>query len=286
MPRPKPAAGTHRHTVPEPVSFAALLRFVRATPDPIRAPPDLHAGAAPSTMPPHADHHASRGDALRYQLLAIVVTVASCAIFTSASANDEESGLWTSASVMKRYNENLSADLTMQLRFDDDIDRLERTLLRPSVSWHFASRQAVTFGYDAHFIHAPNDLVEQRLWQQYQVSHDFSPIIASLRIRLEERFIDHVDEVPVRVRLKAGAEVPVAGTPWRFMLANEAFIGFTDTARSQRDGFHENRAFIGFGRALSPELNGQIGYQNQFFDGRARDRMIHQLFIGVALKLP
>ena len=75
-------------------------------------------------------------------------------------------------------------------------------------------------------------------------------------------------------------------TPWRLTLANEAFIGLNDTARSQPDGFHENRAFIGFGRSLSAQLNGQIGYQNQFLDGRARDRMIHQLFIGVALKLP
>ncbi|MGR9092358.1 MAG: DUF2490 domain-containing protein, partial [Gammaproteobacteria bacterium] len=128
--------------------------------------------------------------------------------------------------------------------------------------------------------------VEQRLWQQYQVSHDFAPLIATLRIRLEERFIDHVDGVLVRVRLKAGADVPFANSPWRCMLANEAFIGLNDTARSQRDGFHENRAFVGFGRPLSASINGQIGYQNQFLDGRSRDRMTHQLFLGVALKLP
>lgn len=223
---------------------------------------------------------------MRHYLCAIIVTMASFAIPTAASANEEESGLWTSATVAKRFTEDVSADLTVQLRFDDDIDRLERTLLRPAVSYHFAPRQALTFGYDAHFIHAPGDLVEQRLWQQYQVSHDFAPIVATLRVRLEERFIDHIDGVPVRVRLKAGADLPFANSPWRFMLANEAFIGLNDTARSQRDGFHENRAFIGFARALSPELNGQIGYQNQFFDNRARDRMIHQLFIGVALKLP
>lgn len=223
---------------------------------------------------------------MRQYLLAIILTMASFACATGALAADEDGGLWASTSVAKRFNEDISADVTVQLRFDDDIDRLERTLLRPSVSYHLAPRQTVTLGYDAHFIHAPGDLVEQRLWQQYQVSHDFEPIVASLRIRLEERFIDHSDDVPVRVRLKAGADVPIANSPWRFMLANEAFIGLNDSARAQRDGFHENRAFVGFGRTLSAELNGQIGYQNQFFDGRARDRMIHQLFVGVALQLP
>jgi hypothetical protein len=213
-------------------------------------------------------------------MLAILVAAA------PAFAADEEGGLWASTAVAKRFNEDVSADVTVQLRFDDDIDRLERTLLRPSVSWHFAPRQAFTLGYDAHFVHAPDDLVEQRLWQQYQVTQDFAPVVASLRIRLEERFIDHIDGVPVRVRLKAGADVPIANSPWRFMLANEAFIGLHGNARVQRDGFHENRAFIGFGRSLSAALNGQIGYQNQFFDGRASDRMIHQLFVGVALNLP
>lgn len=238
-------------------------------------------------MPHHADPHtAAQGTLLRRHLIAVIVMMAPFVTLTPASANEEESGLWTSTSVAKRFNEDVSADVTVQLRFDDDIDRLERTLLRPSVSYHLAPRQAVTLGYDAHFIHAPKDLVEQRLWQQYQVSHDFAPLVASLRIRLEERFIDHIDGVPVRVRLKAGADVPLASSPWRFMLANEVFIGLNDTARSQRDGFHENRAFIGFGRALSAALNGQIGYQNQFFDGRVRDRMIHQLFIGLALNLP
>lgn len=218
--------------------------------------------------------------------LAIFLTMATLVTMTPAFAADEDGGLWTSTAVAKRFNDDISADVTLQFRFDDDIGRLERTLLRPSVSYHVAPRQTLTLGYDAHFIDAPMNIVEQRLWQQYQVSHDFAPVVATLRIRLEERFIDHIDGVPVRVRLKAGADVPFANSPWRFMLANEAFIGLNDTARSQRDGFHENRAFVGFGRPLSASINGQIGYQNQFLDGRSRDRMIHQLFLGVAVKLP
>ncbi len=218
--------------------------------------------------------------------LAIALTMAGLVAMTAVSAADEDGGLWASSGVAKRFSEDISADVTVQLRFDDDIGRLERTLLRPSVSWHVAPRQTLTVGYDAHFIDAPRDLVEQRLWQQYQVSRDFAPIIATLRFRLEERFIDHIDGVPVRVRVKAGADLPFANSPWRFMLANEAFFGLNDTARSQPDGFHENRAFIGFGRPLSASLNGQIGYQNQFLEGRRSDRMIHQLFLGVALKLP
>ena len=217
---------------------------------------------------------------------AIVLTLALLIAAPAVFAADEDGGLWASSAVAKRFNDDFSGDVTVQLRFDDDIGRLERTLLRPSVSYHLAPRQSVTLGYDAHFIDAPSDFVEQRLWQQYEVSQEFAPVVASLRIRLEERFFDHVDGVPVRVRVKAGVDVPVANSPWRLTLANEAFIGLNDTARSQPDGFHENRAFIGFGRSLSAQLNGQIGYQNQFLDGRARDRMIHQLFIGVALKLP
>ena len=220
----------------------------------------------------------------RYPLVAACVLLLLPAI--SVFAADEDGGLWTSTGISRAFGDDLSADLTLQLRFDDDIGRLERTLLRPSVSYRAAHGQILTLGYDAHFIDAPRDIVEQRLWQQYQVSRDVGGPTASLRVRFEERFIDHVDGVPVRVRLRAAVKFPLAATPWHFTLANEAFLGLNDTARSQQDGFHENRAYAGFGRRISSNAVAQIGYQNQFLDGRTRDRMIHQLFIGLAFTAP
>lgn len=189
-------------------------------------------------------------------------------------------------SIVKVLRENLLADATLQLRFDNDIDQLERVLLRPSLTYLLGGNQSLTLGYDAHFVESPTDRVEQRLWQQYNLNHRFSTLTGSLRLRLEERFIDHVDGVPVRLRIKVGIKLPVTDSPWFVTLSNEAFLGFNDIGGGQRDGFHENRAYLGFGRPLGNGTVGQIGYQNQFFDNRANDRMLHQFFISVNLKLP
>ncbi|MGR8949349.1 MAG: DUF2490 domain-containing protein [Gammaproteobacteria bacterium] len=215
--------------------------------------------------------------------MAILSLIAVSAVATGA---DEEGGLWAGVSVAKRLQENFVADATLQLRFDDDIDQLERVLLRPSFTYLFDDNQSFTLGYDAHFIEAPRTRVEQRAWQQYNVSRRFSNLTGSLRLRLEERFIDHVDGVPVRIRVKGGVTLPLAQSPWFFTVSNEAFLGLNEIRGGHRDGFHENRAYAGFGRALGGGTIGQIGYQNQFFDNRANDRMLHQFFISVSMKLP
>ena len=189
-------------------------------------------------------------------------------------------------SVAKRVHEKFVADGTVQFRFDDDIDQLERILLRPSLTYLFDDKQSFTLGYDAHFVEAPRSRVEQRLWQQYHVNHRFSTLTGSLRLRLEERFIDHVDGVAVRLRIKSGVKLPFAQTPWFFTLSNEAFVGFNEIRGGQRDGVHENRANGWFGHVLGVGMVGQIVYQNQFFDNRANDRMLHQLFISLSMKLP
>ncbi len=223
---------------------------------------------------------------IQFRLFKVLFLLCSVSVCSSVFSADEEGGLWAGMSIAKRIQEKFVADTTVQFRFDDDIDQLERILLRPSLSYLFDDKQSFTLGYDAHFVEAPRSRVEQRLWQQYNVNHRFSTLTGSLRLRLEERFIDHVDGVPVRLRIKSGVKLPFAQSPWFFTLSNEAFVGFNEIRGGQRDGFHENRAYVGVGRALAAGTVGQIGYQNQFFDNRTNDRMLHQFFVSISVKLP
>lgn len=204
----------------------------------------------------------------------------------NALATEEDSGLWAAADVSKTVSERVTAAVTLQLRLNDDADRRERTLLRPSLSYRIDPNQTFGGGYDAHFINASKDKVEQRLWQQYQMSRRYAGTNVSLRLRLEQRFIEHIDGVPVRLRVKPALTVPINNSPWSLTISNEFFMAFNSVSGGQRGGFHENRAYLGFGRTLSESIAGQIGYQNQLIERAGRDIMTHQLFIGLAFKSP
>lgn len=215
-------------------------------------------------------------------LLLMIALIAAQAV----GAADDDGGLWAGAGVSKPLSKTVSAGTLVQLRFIDEVDTLERVLLRPHVAYQPHAGHVFSLGYDAHFIDTPSAKVEQRLWQEYQVSHPLAGFSAALRFRFEERFIDHVDGVPVRLRAKASINAPLAGSPWSFTLSNEAFLSIKDIRGGQRGGFHENRAYAGFGRRIANGPAIQVGYQNQWLGGRPRDRMIHQLVIGLGIALP
>ena len=219
----------------------------------------------------------------RFALLAFLAALCANNI---ALAAEEDSGLWATVAMSKVLAERVTAAMVFQLRLNDDVDRRERALLRPSLSYRVDPSQMLTLGYDAHFINTSNDKVEQRLWQQYQLSRQYSDISASLRLRLEQRFIDHVDGVPVRLRIKPALKIPFNNSPWFFTVSNEFFVAFNDVDGGQLDGYHENRAYLGFGRTLGEGVAGQIGYQNQFIERARRDAVTHQLFVGISFKLP
>ncbi|NNM00520.1 MAG: DUF2490 domain-containing protein, partial [Gammaproteobacteria bacterium] len=88
----------------------------------------------------------------------------------SASCADSDEGLWTTATVGGTLNENWKASVALQTRFFDGTGRLDRHLIRPSVTRLLGDGRSITLGYDAHFVDEPRGFVEQRLWQQYQQS--------------------------------------------------------------------------------------------------------------------
>jgi hypothetical protein len=203
-----------------------------------------------------------------------------------ACASNEDSGFWAGATVSKRFSERMSAALAAELRFNNDIGTLERTLLRPSVSYHPDGRQVLSLGYDAHVIESPRDRLEQRVWQQYQVSEPIAHLLGTFRFRLEERMIEDADETAVRARIKGQLKVPLAQTLWYFIVSEEVFLGFNEVTGRQRDGYDENRAFAGFGHPLAPGVVGQLGYQNQHVNARGADRMTHQILVSFTIDLP
>lgn len=220
-----------------------------------------------------------------FVVLVLALAMAGHSIDSRADSFTEDSGTWITTSASYDLGPLWRAGLTVQTRTQGDFSDLERTVLRPSVSYNVTGRMWLTAGYDAHFIELPTDRLEQRAWQQVQTAWPLSFATVSGRIRLEERFIENVDGTAVRLRLQARTDVPVQGTQWKMTASNEYFVGLNDVEFGPRDGFDQNRAYVGVSRTLTDSLSLDLGYQNQYVNRRGgQDVMTHQFMVGVSFK--
>ncbi len=205
---------------------------------------------------------------------------------TPSLATSEDTGFWTTTTGTLSPSDLWRVGMTVQTRSLNDFGDLERTVLRPAISYKIAKKTWVTAGYDAHFIELPTDRLEQRAWQQWLTIVPLQFVSLSARVRLEERFIEDIDGTAVRLRLNGRADFPIEGSKWKLTLSNEYFIGLNDLNPGPNDGFDQNRAYVGVSRPLSETLSLRLGYQNQYINrsGGSEDLMVHQLMIGVSVK--
>lgn len=196
---------------------------------------------------------------------------------------EQDGGLWFTALGVLPLNEDFSASLALQPRFDRDVDRYERLVVRPWITRRLDGGHTATLGYDAHVIEAPRDRVEHRAWQQWGWR---LPVTANLRtrLRLEERFVENVDGTGVRLRVMAIWRRALGDSGWTFEINDEIFFGLNDVAGGPRDGYDQNRFYAGFSRRLGPRLTGGVGYQMQHIDRPGDDLTLHQAFLTVTVR--
>lgn len=233
---------------------------------------------------------ASKGARFYLPLITTAVIFAAFAICSlslspTAFAGEDDTGLWTTTTGTLKLRPNWTASLAVQTRSVDDASDLERTVLRPSISYQYAPQYKLTAGYDAHLIELPTDRIEHRAWQQWSSKWQFNPITLSARVRLEERFIEDVDDVAYRLRLGAMATVPLFDTSWRGVIRNEYFAGLNSVDGGPQSGFDQNRSFIGVSHKLNDHISAEVGYQLQHIDRGARaDISIHQLMVNLSFR--
>lgn len=204
---------------------------------------------------------------------------------TSASASEDDSGLWATVTLNHALDRDWTASLALQPRFFDGIDSFDRLVVRPHLTRRLGDTVALTLGYDAHLINRPSNQTEHRPWQQLAWRPrlgDFSPL---LWFRLEERVLDTWDGTSLRGRfLLQHAWSTGFGPLPEFVLRNEYFVNLNEPTNGPAGGFDQNRFFAGFARTVGNSRL-ELGYQMQYLDRRRReDRVIHQGF--VALTIP
>lgn len=169
------------------------------------------------------------------------------------------------------------------LRLFDDADGFGQSILRPGLGRTLSDKSAVWAGY-AWIRTSPAtgaDFDEHRVWQQLTWSEVLETGKLDFRSRLEERFVETGSDTGWRFRQLVALRRPFQIDPrFSFVVWDEVFLNFNDTDWGARDGFDQNRAFLGFGWKPNADSTWRIetGYLHQYVNRSARDDLSNHLF--------
>ena len=173
------------------------------------------------------------------------------------------------------------------LRFLDDANGFNQSIVRPGVGWELTGQSTVWAGYGWIRTSALRGLEfdEHRIWQQWTWSEGLGAWKVAHRSRFEQRFLETGDDVGLRFRqlFRVQHNLPA----WRRMKMvfwDELFYNLNDPDWGARSGFNQNRAFVGLGYQPSPNCRWrvEIGYLNQVIQlPTVNDRNHHLLSINV-----
>lgn len=212
-----------------------------------------------------------------------ILSVLFLILSTQAFADTEEDGrFWLNINAAgKLPAENWHWYAELQPRWRQEGSHLDQVLIRPAVFYALNENTSLWLGY-AHVTTHPDgkkSFEENRVWQQ--VLHNFEPIGSvsiQSRTRLEQRFIQNSDETGHKIRQMIRLTMPSAISPkLRWVAYDEYFINLNDTDYGARRGFDQNRAFLGANWAFDSDFKLEIGYLNQYVNGRNIDSSNHVL---------
>lgn len=205
-----------------------------------------------------------------------MVTMLALALLPFLSFSQESDlGNWLIYIGNKKLDQKWNLHHEVQYRNYDAIGDLEQLLLRTGIGHNISDNTNLLLGYG--FIHSQNyvdgsdekvNVDEHRIFQQFITKASVGKVSLQHRYRFEQRFVS--DDFKVRFRYFLGINVPLSNkenNKFYLSVYNEIFLN------SRSDVFDRNRLYFGLGHKLNQSLKVELGYMNQFLNGRSRDQI-------------
>lgn len=213
---------------------------------------------------------------------------------------------WLASFNTFRLNKKISLHFDGQWRSNDDLIHTQTLLLRPGLNLHLNKNTIVTAGYA--FIsnrtvknNSSGYFTEHRLWQQLIAMQSFKKTAIQHRFRFEERFIPQTSVVnnelvkdktvfATRLRYFTRAVIPFTKSSsfskgWFGSLQNEVFVNTSNANASNNQFFDQNRAYASIGYRLAKTTDVELGYMNQYINGRTVNTSNHIIQVAAYLRL-
>lgn len=221
-------------------------------------------------------------------------------ILSLAGFSQTQSSGWGAAFNTFKIDSKFSVHFDGQVRSNNQWQQIQTILLRPGLNYHINKRMTATTGY-AYVRNkrtvglASGYATEHRIWEQFLFTHPVNVSVVkgnktslSHRLRLEQRFLprsfaDHSggsvelknsgNDFANRIRYFFRTITPLTkgdqGSKWVFLaLQNEVFLNLGDNSVVNDRVFDQNRAYIAVGYRFSGSFDAEMGYMNQYIQGR------------------
>lgn len=207
---------------------------------------------------------------------------------TFAETVQQHSG-WVAWFNTDRFNEHWGFVSDVQLRSADDLKEAQNLLIRPGLTYFINGQNNASAGYAyVATLNNPGDnLVEHRIWQQFIHTQTWHKAALTHRFRLEQRFVEQLSTrdrlFSQRVRYFIRGVMPLRGDKASFTegpffaFQNELFLNLQHRDHVNGKVFDQNRLFLAGGYRLSSKYDLEVGYMNQFINGRVNDTENHIL---------
>jgi hypothetical protein len=210
-------------------------------------------------------------------------------VLNSFSQNITQNSGWLMFLNGTKFNDKWGMHLDLQLRTANEWDGIRNVLFRPGVTYFINKNSNATAGYLFTNTYlkqdgaANNTLTEHRIWEQYIYTHRIKPVYAQHRFRLEQRFMETAggDVFSQRFRYFFRAIFPVLSAKESFAagpfvaLQNELFFNVQNKDQLNGKLFDQNRAYGAGGYRFSKSFDIEVGYLNQYLEGRSNNTTNH-----------
>jgi hypothetical protein len=177
--------------------------------------------------------------------------------------------------------ENFYWSLDIHPRWREEGRHFDTLILRPSLIYKITPKTSIWTGYDTINNHpaGQSSFQENRLWEQ--VMHQFEPFGAltlTVRTRFEQRDREDYSDIAHRLRQMVRATTPSSlHQQLSWVIWDELFINLNQTDWGVMRGTDQNRLFLGANWKFDELSNLEVGYINQYVNGKTIDRENHIL---------
>jgi len=212
-------------------------------------------------------------------LIALYLTV----FLPFANAETDEDGrFWLNMNAQGALsNTSFGWYMEIQPRWREEGEAFDTLIIRPAVFYKINDSSSLWLGYGNVQTHPSGNSTktEHRLWQQYLYNFDpFQGIKVQSRTRLEQRRLEQASETGYKLRQMLRATKTLEHVPSLYLVAwDEYFVNLNDTDWGAKQGFDQNRLFLGLGSKFNSTFAFEIGYLNQYVNTQAIDGMNHVL---------
>jgi hypothetical protein len=200
-----------------------------------------------------------------------------------------DSQLWTNGVVNVKLSDHWRLSEEVTARFSDKRNGLYEVESNTLLGYRLNKVVTLWAGYTHNPQYAAGDLTAMEHRAREQVTFDGFAMIGpgklSGRVRLEQRWREHVDGTGWRVRPYLKYSLPIVGKT-AFNLSSEPFFNLSTTPFQRQSGLDRVRNLVTVSTPLLRNVTGEMGYMNQHgFVRGAQDTSDNVAYLSLAVSL-